>query len=93
MLSGCPIVFVGSELARADVETKKAVSNGYRELVEVISNDDHYDDPSARAEAIFILSAMIGAVTIARIADDPKLSALILGETQKTSDGTASEYW
>jgi TetR/AcrR family transcriptional repressor of nem operon len=84
LLSGCPLVFVGSELARADHETRKAVSEGYRGLVEAISNDERYKDSStARAEAIFILSAMIGAVTLARIADDGKLSTMILDETRK----------
>jgi TetR/AcrR family transcriptional repressor of nem operon len=82
-LAGCPLVFIGSELARADLDTRRAASQGYRDLVEVIATDDRYRDaPSARAEAIFTLSAMIGAVTIARIVDDPRLSALILNETK-----------
>lgn len=80
---GCPLVFIGSELARADMGTRRVVSQEYRELVDVIASHDQYlDDPSSRAKAIFTLSAMIGAVTIARIADTPKLSALILDETK-----------
>ena len=82
-LDGCPLVFIGSELARADKKTRRAVSQGYRDLIDVIANEDRYKNaPSAKSEAIFMLSAMIGAVTLARIVDDPKLSALILNETK-----------
>lgn len=87
-LEGCPLVFIGSELARADMKTRRAASQGYRQLVDVIANDAKYkDSPDARAEAIFMLSAMIGAVTLARIVDDKKLSDQILEETKRHISG------
>jgi TetR/AcrR family transcriptional regulator, transcriptional repressor for nem operon len=83
-LGGCPLVFVGSELARADKDTRRAASQGYRELVNVVAKQScAEDDAAAGAEAIFTLSAMIGAVTLSRIVDDPGLSAQILDETKK----------
>jgi TetR/AcrR family transcriptional regulator, transcriptional repressor for nem operon len=78
---GCPIVFMGSELARADVNVREVVSEGFRELIDVMAGSGS-GSRAARAEAILILSAMIGAVTIARILNDPKLSALVLKETK-----------
>jgi TetR/AcrR family transcriptional repressor of nem operon len=81
---GCPLVFVGSELARADMDARRAASQGYRELVEVLAKASRHEDAaSAKGEAIFTLSAMIGAVTLSRIVDDPALSALILDQTRQ----------
>jgi TetR/AcrR family transcriptional regulator, transcriptional repressor for nem operon len=83
-LAGCPLVFLGSELARADKVTRRAVSQGYRDLVEVVAKQSRTEDvASARAEAIFTLAAMIGAVTLSRIVDDPEFSVQILDETKK----------
>jgi TetR/AcrR family transcriptional repressor of nem operon len=80
---GCPLVFVGSELARADTGTRQAASQGFRELVDVIAKvSRHKNASAARSEAIFTLAAMIGAVSLSRIVDDPELSALILDETR-----------
>jgi TetR/AcrR family transcriptional repressor of nem operon len=66
------------------MDARRAASQGYRELIDVIAKPSHHEDASSsRAEAIFTLSAMIGAVTLSRIVDDPALSVLILDETRK----------
>jgi TetR/AcrR family transcriptional repressor of nem operon len=36
-LGGCPLVAMGSELARADSATRRAVSQGFRELIEIMA--------------------------------------------------------
>lgn len=83
-LGGCPLVFVGSELARADKDTRRVASDGYRELVDVIAKQSRHEKPGvAKAEAIFTLSAMIGAVSLSRIVDDARLSAQILEKTKR----------
>lgn len=85
--TGCPIVFLGSELARADPKSRQAASEGYRKLVDAISKAERFKhSPSGRAEAMFMLSALVGAATISRIVDDPKLSDLILKDTKKHLD-------
>lgn len=89
-LGGCPLVAVGSELARADMETRRAASQGFRELIDVIVKQISFDDPaSAKGEAIFAVSAIIGAVTLSRIVDDPELSDLVLEESRKR----VAEFW
>jgi TetR/AcrR family transcriptional regulator, transcriptional repressor for nem operon len=83
-LGGCPLVFIGSELARADKDARHAAAQGFNELVDLLARLNRHDDAAtAKAEAIFTLAAMIGAVSISRIVDDPQLSALILEETKK----------
>ena len=82
---GCSLVFLGSELARADADTRHAAAQGYLAIIDVMAKQSHAKDAAAaKAEAMFALSAMIGAVTLSRIVDDPELSVQILEETKKT---------
>jgi TetR/AcrR family transcriptional repressor of nem operon len=83
-LAGCPFVAMGSELARADLDTRRAASVGFRGLVDIIASREQTEDvESAKADAMFTLSSMIGAVTMAKIVDDPALSRRILEVTKK----------
>lgn len=80
---GCPLVAMGSELARADADTRRAASAGFEGLIELMVKRSRFKDPeSAKADVIFALSSMIGAVTMSRIVDDPELSDLILESTK-----------
>jgi TetR/AcrR family transcriptional regulator, transcriptional repressor for nem operon len=77
--SGCAFSSMGSELGRANNKTRGEASRAFLKLVEAISR--HLPDgesAAAKSEAIFLLSAMIGALTMARVVDDPKLSLAIL---------------
>jgi TetR/AcrR family transcriptional repressor of nem operon len=83
-LAGCPLVTTGSELMRADIDTRRAASKGFQRLVDIIAMQDRDRDPrSARANAMYKLSAMIGAVTMSRIIDDQEFSDQILSEAEK----------
>ena len=83
-LSGCPLVAMGSELVRADSETRHAASTGFEELIGVMAEWNQIkNQEAARDDAIFTLSSMIGAVTMARIVDSPELSDHILGIAKK----------
>jgi len=83
-LGGCPLVAMGSELVRADAATRRAASQGFEDLVDVVAKWIPVEDPStARDDAIFTLVSMIGAVTMSRIIDDPELSDQILDVTKK----------
>jgi TetR/AcrR family transcriptional repressor of nem operon len=78
-LGGCPLIAMGSELARSDKNTRHVASQGFRELVEIIADWGLSNDPATSADgAIFTLTSMLGAVTMARIIDDPELSERIL---------------
>jgi TetR/AcrR family transcriptional repressor of nem operon len=84
LLEGCPLVGLGSEIARADSGTRGAVSDGFMKLVDLIARQMSPADPdAARGDALFALSAMIGALTMSRIVTDADLSAVILEETRK----------
>jgi len=81
---GCPLAGLGSELARADDETRAAASAGFLRLVDVLTEQIRRRKPeAAKSDALFALSAMVGAVTMSRIVADPDLSLAILRDTKK----------
>ncbi|WP_109477053.1 TetR/AcrR family transcriptional regulator [Paraburkholderia sp. C35] len=84
-LVACPLIAMGSELARADVETRRTATRGYRELIDRMARQG----TSEEGAAIFAFSAILGALTISRIVDDPELSGRILDETKHH----VSEIW
>ncbi|ROM70826.1 hypothetical protein BK653_02780 [Pseudomonas brassicacearum] len=89
---GCPLVAIGSELARADMDTRRAVSQGFQELIDVIATRIHPDGGiTARDNATFTLSSMIGAVTMSRIIDEPGFSLQILDVAKKHLATLSSE--
>jgi TetR/AcrR family transcriptional repressor of nem operon len=80
--SGCLFAAIGSELARADEKTREAATEGFKRFVEALAGKSAGED--ARRRALAAASTMIGAVTIARIVTDPKLSEEILREVEKS---------
>lgn len=83
--AGCPLAAIGSELARCDERTREVVTEGFRELVTLVSRQ-FGDLPAAQAKrrAMVGVSTMIGALTMSRIVNDPNLSSAILKEAQKS---------
>lgn len=82
-LGGCPVIQMGSELARFDTSTREGVSNGLKELIEIAAKTVQGDSgKSAVDDVTFTLSAMIGAITMSRLVDDDKLSARVLEITK-----------
>lgn len=82
-LECCPLVGLGIELARADPDTRAAASQGFMSLVDSIASRYRRVTPeAARQRAMFVLSAMVGAVTMSRVVGDPALSAEILRATR-----------
>lgn len=80
---GCAFVVMGSELAQADSETRRAASEGLKKWVDVIAQRElGGSSKTNKADVLFKLSAMVGAVTMARIVDDQALSNQILNETK-----------
>jgi TetR/AcrR family transcriptional repressor of nem operon len=81
---GCPLAGLGSELARADDETRAAASTGFLKLVELLAKQiRRRKSEVAKSDALFALSAMVGAVTLSRIVTDPDLSNAILRDTKR----------
>ena len=81
---GCPLAGLGSELARADDESRAAISAGLLRLVDVLAKQmPHRKREVAKSDALFALSAMVGAVTLSRLVADPELSRAILRITKR----------
>ncbi len=77
--SGCVFAANGSELARADDQTRHVATVGFRRIVDAAApfmrpgTGEDLTDASIGA-----MTSMIGALTMARIVDDPALSDRIL---------------
>ncbi|WP_432241024.1 TetR/AcrR family transcriptional regulator [Herbaspirillum robiniae] len=84
---GCPLAGLGSELARADSDTRAAASRGFNELVDVMTAHIRAEsDAQARSRAVFALAAMIGAVTVSRIIEDEQASTAVLDDVKRHLD-------
>ncbi|WP_321951973.1 TetR/AcrR family transcriptional regulator [Paraburkholderia bannensis] len=92
--NGCPLASMGSELARADEGTRAVASQSTDELIAMLAQRlaDPVDpvDPqgdaqsdAVRSRAVFALSAMVGALTLARISTDPQTSASLLADVRQ----------
>lgn len=82
--SGCPLIAMGSELVRADPEARRAASHGFEGMIDAFAQrGGSTSDVQARETAIFTLSSMVEAMTLARIVDDPDLSIQILDVTRQ----------
>lgn len=81
----CPFVALGSELARGSEDVREAATAGFLKLADVIAT--HLNDVSpvaAKREAFVLLSMTFGAMNMARLVTDKKVSAAILAETRKS---------
>src|SRR5215475_10816079 len=72
----CPFAALGSEVARSGEETRAAATAVLEKLFTTLADGDVGAD--ARADAIVLLSTLIGAMTLARIAGKTALSEEIL---------------
>ena len=94
--SGCPLAANGSEIVRADVQTRHLATEGFRLIYEKAAPFMRSQDGESQMEtAISVMTNMIGALTMSRLVDDPKLSEKILEVTRrriaKTFDVPASK--
>ena len=81
--AGCPLTTSGSELARADAETRRGATASIGRVVGLIAGQFAcLPSDEARARANVALSIMVGAVTLARIADDPAMADRILTDAK-----------
>ena len=68
-----------SELANADKRTRRAATCGLNTLIDAIAGLTAERKPEvARERALVAVATMVGAMTIARVVDDPQLSKAIL---------------
>jgi TetR/AcrR family transcriptional repressor of nem operon len=80
---GCPLAALGSELARSDKKTRHAAIEGFLQLSRLIASHLETVPVRKRAErSMAIVAAMVGAVTLARIAPDSRMSDAVLAATR-----------
>lgn len=81
---GCPLAANGSELARADETTRHNATDSFRKIVANIAPYLRvHEGEDGTDTALSLLTNMVGALTIARIVDDPALSDRILATTRR----------
>ena len=81
---GCPLAGLGSELARADDENRAVASAAIVRFLKLLMQQmPRRKSDAAQSKAIFLLSALVGAITLSRIVTDPELSVAILRETKR----------
>ncbi|MFS8974484.1 TetR/AcrR family transcriptional regulator [Cupriavidus necator] len=84
VLGGCPVIQMGSELARADTSVREGIAKGLKQLIDIaVKLAGDKPGASVQDDAIFMLSALIGAVTMSRLMDDPAFSERVLQVTNK----------
>ena len=81
---GCLLAALGSELARADEKTRRVVTEGLSKFVDRIASQCRgMRRDVAKGRALVALSTLVGALTLARMVTDPKLSKALLREAAK----------
>lgn len=78
---GCVLTTLGPEVARRR-EVRPAITESVRRMADALARCL----PGRRRErALTVLSSMVGAVVLARLSDDPQLSAELLAVARKTA--------
>ncbi|WP_089100410.1 TetR/AcrR family transcriptional regulator [Streptomyces hyaluromycini] len=79
---GCAVAALPQDVSRADDRTRAAYGRQVENYLDILAGLASGDDPAAeRRQACLALSALVGAVAMARAVGDPELSAEILSET------------
>jgi len=83
-VSRCPIVTLGSDFPRQSRVFRTTFNSGVKNLVSILARwIDAAGIPNSEALAASILSAMAGAIGVARAISDKRLSADVLQVTRK----------
>ncbi|MBY6265740.1 TetR/AcrR family transcriptional regulator [Azospirillum sp. 412522] len=76
---GCPIVALGSDVARHGVEVKEPFEAGIRTHLEILGRlMSETQGEEFKGKAMAILSIMVGAMTLSRVVNDPDLAQAFL---------------
>jgi TetR/AcrR family transcriptional repressor of nem operon len=83
--SGCPVAALASDTIRQAPEARAAMTEGLRRQIARLT-DGAAEPESARQAAIGSWAAMVGAMILARMSDDPALSIEVLAQTRAWID-------
>jgi len=77
--SGCGVAGIAADVSRADGSARAAYTHQVRECLSVLAGlIDNADRQVGEHEAVFTLSVLVGAISMARAVDNPDLSQQIL---------------
>lgn len=77
--NGCPYAGLGSELARADEDVRRTSVDGFERMITVLTQPLHDDkNATARDQALLTMCAMMGALTVSRMANGQPLADEVL---------------
>jgi TetR/AcrR family transcriptional regulator, transcriptional repressor for nem operon len=83
LAGGCAMAGLAAEVIRQAPEAREAMTVGLRRQLNRLSRSASGDSAAeARQDAIGTWAAMVGAVILARLVDDPKLSDELLEQTR-----------
>lgn len=78
-MDGCPIVALGSDVARSGDEVKASFETGVRTYLELLDRlISETQGEEFRSKSMAILSMMVGALTLSRAVNDPELAQAFL---------------
>lgn len=81
---GCPFAALAGEVTRLDGPVRETATKGFLAMVELMAKQlPGMSRATARKEALWMVSSMIGAMTMARMVTDPGVSASILKEARR----------
>lgn len=80
--AGCPMAALGNDLARAGTASKDAAMTQFRAFIALIESCIAPARPDRPGTAMAIASALVGAMTLARVAPDPALATQILASAR-----------
>ena len=83
LAGGCPTAALGAETIRQGPEARAAMTEGLRRQIDRLSQSaPGASAAEKRQSAIGSWAAMVGAVILARLSDDPRLSDEVLRQTR-----------
>jgi TetR/AcrR family transcriptional repressor of nem operon len=83
--NGCVLASLGAEVARQDVRSRTVFSHGFDKLVSLLAElSPERTRKGRRAHILAVISALVGALTLARAVNDPDVSDEILVSVRKS---------
>ena len=90
-MMGCPVVALGADAARQSADVKASFEAGIREHLSVLTRlISKADSQEKRGKAMAILLTMVGALTLSRVVNDPRLAQAILDAAAESVRQTAT---
>jgi TetR/AcrR family transcriptional regulator, transcriptional repressor for nem operon len=81
---GCAVAALGSEIPRQAAEVRRAATRRIKEMIDLVARQmPDWGKPEAHERAVFTIASLVGALTLARAVDDPKLSDALRDATLK----------